>query len=53
MEWDEIICIPIFGACTPEQLEENVAATEVPLSDEQWDRIMNARYNPEGDLWGH
>ncbi len=53
MEWDEITCIPIVGARTPEQLEENVAATEVSLSDEQWDRIMNARYNPEGDLWGH
>lgn len=53
MEWDEITCIPIIGARTPDQLDENVAATEISLSDEQWDRIMNARYNPDGDLWGH
>ena len=52
MDWDDFSCIPIVGARTPEQLEENVAATEVDLSDEQWDRIMDARYDPDGDLWG-
>ncbi|MFC6862850.1 aldo/keto reductase [Halomicroarcula sp. GCM10025817] len=52
MDWDEFTCVPIVGARTPEQLEENVAATDVDLSDEQWDRIMDARYDPEGDLWG-
>jgi aryl-alcohol dehydrogenase-like predicted oxidoreductase len=52
MDWDDFTCIPIVGAGTPEQLEENVAATEVDLSDEQRDRIMDARYDPDGELWG-
>ncbi|MFC7020797.1 MULTISPECIES: aldo/keto reductase [Haloarcula] len=52
MDWDEFTCVPIVGARTPEQLEENVAAADVDLSDAQWDRIMDARYDPEGDLWG-
>jgi aryl-alcohol dehydrogenase-like predicted oxidoreductase len=35
-------CVPIFGARTVEQLEENVAAVDVDLSAAQYDRIDNA-----------
>jgi aryl-alcohol dehydrogenase-like predicted oxidoreductase len=41
------------GARTVDQLDENVAAADLDLSDEQWDRIMDARYGPDGALWGH
>ena len=51
--WDEFTCVPIVGARTVDQLDENVAATDLDLSDEQWDRIMDARYDPDGNLWGH
>ncbi|MFY4816067.1 aldo/keto reductase [Haloarcula sp. AONF1] len=52
-EWDEFTCVPIVGARTVDQLDENVAAADLDLSDEQWDRIMDARYDPDGNLWGH
>jgi aryl-alcohol dehydrogenase-like predicted oxidoreductase len=52
-EWDEFTCVPIVGARTADQLAENVAATDLALSDAQWDRIMDARYAPDGTLWGH
>ena len=51
--WDEFTCVPIVGARTTDQLAENVAATDLELSDAQWDRIMDARYDPDGNLWGH
>jgi aryl-alcohol dehydrogenase-like predicted oxidoreductase len=53
MDWDEFTCVPIVGARTVDQLNENVAATEVDLSAAQWDRIMDARYDPARNLWGH
>jgi aryl-alcohol dehydrogenase-like predicted oxidoreductase len=53
MDWDEFTVVPIVGARTPDQLEENAGATEVDLSDEQWQRIMDARYDEEGRIWGH
>jgi len=53
MDWEEFTCVPIVGARTVEQLEENVGATDVTLSDDHWDRIMDARYSPDGTLWGH
>ncbi len=53
MDWDEFTCVPIVGARTPDQLRENAAATEVSLTDDQWDRIMDARYRDDGTLWGH
>ena len=52
-EWDEFTCVPIVGARTADQLAENVAATDLALSDAQWGRIMDARYAPDGALWGH
>jgi aryl-alcohol dehydrogenase-like predicted oxidoreductase len=43
------------GARTTDQLEENVGACDVSLSDEQFERIENARYaDPEKkQRWGH
>jgi aryl-alcohol dehydrogenase-like predicted oxidoreductase len=35
-------CVPIVGARTPEQLEENVAGAEISLTDEQARRIADA-----------
>lgn len=37
------VVAPIVGARTVEQLEENLVATDVQLTDEQFDRIANAR----------
>jgi aryl-alcohol dehydrogenase-like predicted oxidoreductase len=53
IDHDEFTCVPIVGARTRDQLAENVGATEVSLSAEQWDRIMDARYREDGSLWGH
>lgn len=38
----EFDCVPIVGARTVEQLEENVGATRVTLTEAQLDRITNA-----------
>lgn len=46
-------CTPIVGARTTDQLEENVGAVEVDLSDEQRERIDDARYEEEGRRYGH
>ncbi|WP_423747419.1 aldo/keto reductase (plasmid) [Haladaptatus sp. SPP-AMP-3] len=53
MDHDDFTCIPIVGARTSEQLEENADACDVELSDDQWNRIMDARYRDDGELWGH
>lgn len=53
LDWDDFTTIPLVGARTPEQLEENVGAAEISLSSDQWQRIMDARYRPDGSLWGH
>lgn len=38
----EVSCTPIVGARTPEQLEENVGAADIELSNERYDRIADA-----------
>jgi aryl-alcohol dehydrogenase-like predicted oxidoreductase len=38
----EFTCVPIIGARTVDQMEENVGAAEVDLGDEQFDRIAEA-----------
>src|SRR6056297_3666642 len=43
MDQDRFTCIPIVGARTPEQLEENVGAVDVALTDDEFDRIDDAR----------
>jgi aryl-alcohol dehydrogenase-like predicted oxidoreductase len=44
-------CVPIVGARTVDQLDENLAAVDVSLSDEQFDRIVEARYDEDGDRY--
>jgi aryl-alcohol dehydrogenase-like predicted oxidoreductase len=45
--------VPIVGARTVDQLDENVGATDISLSDEQFNRIVSARYADDGARWGH
>ncbi|MFB6146393.1 MAG: aldo/keto reductase [Halobacteriaceae archaeon] len=42
MDQREFDCVPIIGARTVDQIEENAGAAEVALSDEQYDRIDQA-----------
>ncbi len=53
MAQQEITCVPIVGARTVDQLEENVGSVELSLSDEQFNRIVDARYDEAGRRWGH
>lgn len=53
MDHDDFTCVPIIGARTTEQLDENVSACDVDLSEEQWNRIMDVRYREDDTLWGH
>ncbi len=43
MEQDDFTCVPIVGARSPSQLEENVGAVDLDLSAGQFDRIEAAR----------
>ncbi|RQG97296.1 aldo/keto reductase [Natrarchaeobius chitinivorans] len=43
IDQDRFTCVPIVGARTPGQLEENVGAVEIELTDEQFERIDAAR----------
>ncbi|ELZ07910.1 aldo/keto reductase [Natrialba aegyptia] len=43
IEQDRFTCVPIVGARTPDQLEENVAAVELDLTADQFERIDEAR----------
>ncbi|APW99756.1 aryl-alcohol dehydrogenase [Halobiforma lacisalsi AJ5] len=47
IEQDRFTCVPIVGARTPEQLEENVGAVEIDLTDEQFEHIDAARADTE------
>ncbi|MDS0293250.1 aldo/keto reductase [Halogeometricum luteum] len=51
MDYPDATVVPIVGARTEEQLDENVGAADVDLSEEQWERIMDARYDEDGRLW--
>jgi aryl-alcohol dehydrogenase-like predicted oxidoreductase len=44
------VTAPIVGARTVEQLEENLAAAEIDLSDEQVDRLTEAKGGPYADI---
>lgn len=48
MDHDDFTRVSIIGARTMEQVDENVGACDVDPTDEQWDRIMDARYR-DGD----
>jgi len=39
MDHERFTCVPIVGARTVDQLDENFGAIEVELSDDQWERI--------------
>ena len=51
MDQPDFTCVPIVGARTVDQVDENVGAVDVELSDEQFDRIFEARYDDDGDLY--
>ena len=53
MAQESFTCVPIVGARTVDQLEENVGATELSMSRDQHDRITDARYDETGRRWGH
>jgi len=53
IEQPAITCVPIVGARTVDQLDENVGATDISLSDDQFNRIVSARYADDGERWGH
>jgi aryl-alcohol dehydrogenase-like predicted oxidoreductase len=42
MDHERFTCVPIVGARTVDQLDENVGAVEISLSDDQWARIDDA-----------
>jgi len=50
---EDFTCVPIVGARTVDQLDENVGATDISLSDDQFNRIVDARYADDGQRWGH
>ncbi|ADD05864.1 putative oxidoreductase (aldo-keto reductase family protein) [Natrialba magadii ATCC 43099] len=43
IEQERFTCVPIVGARSPDQLEENAGAVELELTDEQFERIDEAR----------
>ncbi|MDS0281179.1 aldo/keto reductase [Haloarcula onubensis] len=53
VEQPDITCVPIVGARTVDQLDENVGAADISLSDEQFNRVVSARYADDGERWGH
>lgn len=53
IQQERFTTVPIVGARTTDQLEENVKATEIELTDGQHERITEARYSEEGKRWGH
>ncbi len=53
MDQEKFTCVPIVGARTVDQLDENVGAVDVSLSDDQHNRISEARYDEDGKRWGH
>ena len=53
MDHDAFTCVPIVGARTVDQLDENLGAADLSMSDDQWDRIFDARYDENGDVLGN
>jgi aryl-alcohol dehydrogenase-like predicted oxidoreductase len=53
MDREAFTCVPIVGARTVDQLDENLGAADVALSDEQCRRITEARYREDGRRYGH
>jgi aryl-alcohol dehydrogenase-like predicted oxidoreductase len=53
VEQPDFTCVPIVGARTVEQLDENVGAVDVSLGDDQFQRIVDARYAESGTRYGY
>ncbi|WP_433632965.1 aldo/keto reductase [Halomicrococcus sp. NG-SE-24] len=53
IQQDQFTTIPIVGARTVDQLNENTGAVDIKLSQDQHNRISEARYDEEGKRWGH
>ncbi|MFC5278817.1 aldo/keto reductase [Halorubrum rubrum] len=53
MDQESFTCVPIVGARTVDQLEENLGAAEVSITADRHDRITDARYDEDGRRWGH
>lgn len=53
IQQESFTTVPIVGVRTPDQLDENIKATEIELTEEQHERITEARYSEEGGRWGH
>jgi aryl-alcohol dehydrogenase-like predicted oxidoreductase len=53
IDQERFTCVPIVGARTVDQIDENVGAVDVTLSADQHDRISEARYDEGGRRWGH
>jgi aryl-alcohol dehydrogenase-like predicted oxidoreductase len=51
LDQPEFDCVPIVGARTVDQLDENLGALDVSISDEQFERIVDARYDEDGDRY--
>ena len=53
MDYPDATVVPIIGARTVDQIDDNVGAAGVDLSSDQYDRILAARYDDEGRRFGH
>ncbi|AEH36940.1 aldo/keto reductase [Halopiger xanaduensis] len=51
MDQPDFDCVPIIGARTVDQLDENLGAVDISLTDEQFDCIFDARYDENGKLY--
>jgi aryl-alcohol dehydrogenase-like predicted oxidoreductase len=51
MDQPEITCVPIVGARKPGQIDENVGAVPLSLSADHFDRIVDARYDEDGNRY--
>ena len=53
IDQQEFTCVPIVGARTTDQLDDNVGAVDLSLSRDQHNRITEARYDESGQVIGH
>lgn len=53
IDQERFTCVPIVGARTTDQLEDNVGAVDISLSRDQHDWITDARYDESGRVIGH
>ena len=53
IDQQEFTCVPIVGARTTDQLDDNVGAVDLSLSRDQHNRIAEARYDESGQVIGH